>query len=95
MSSHTKGGGLGSVTATDIPANSKVNLDPRLAARGFLDDSPFLVIIRVNPGYVPDCVALREQISPRMITAQVRPSALKILERDPKVLSVSSSQPLR
>jgi hypothetical protein len=95
MSSRTRYSGFASLTPIDTPASSKIHIDPRLEARGLREDTPLLVIIRVNPGWkAPTCVSVREQISPRILTAQVALSALKRLEGDPDVLSVSSSRPL-
>jgi hypothetical protein len=54
------------------------------------------VIVKVqSPDYVPPGVAVRAQISPRLFTAVVPPSALYELEDDPEVESVSISQALR
>lgn len=95
MNAHARYKGFASLPPIDRPASSKVHIDPRLEARGLREDTPLLVVIRVNPGYVPDYVGVREQVSTRILTAQVALSALKRLEEDPAVISVSSSQPLR
>jgi hypothetical protein len=87
---YTRHGWLESSTSVEGPASSKIYIDPRLEARGLREDTPLLVMIQVNPGHVPEGVSVRKQISARILTAQVTPSALKRLEEDPDVISVSS-----
>ncbi|HVT19722.1 MAG TPA: hypothetical protein VHQ90_26500 [Thermoanaerobaculia bacterium] len=77
-------------------SRSKVELDLKHSARSPGSDAPFLAIIKVrHAGYVPNCVKLRTQISPEIITASVSPAALEKLEDDPEVVAVSRSRNLR
>jgi hypothetical protein len=74
---------------------SKVEFDIAREAYG-LGDAPFSAIVKVDePNYVPDCVTLRVRISPEIFTAQISPPDLELLEKDPRVVSISPSRLLQ
>ena len=53
-------------------------------------------IIQVKDAdYVPKCVKVRASIGPHLLTADLLQSDLSVLERDPKVESISISKPLK
>ncbi len=57
---------------------------------------PVQAIIKVNePDYTPACVTRRTSMSPFLFTAAFDRADLEILERDPKVETVSVSKALR
>lgn len=76
------------------PEGSKLELDVVQVAYA-REEISFSAIVQVNrANYVPECVRLRVRLSPELFTAQVTPPALKLLEQDPLVVSISASQPL-
>jgi hypothetical protein len=86
---------FGLLKEADEPETKKVRLNLSRFARGCLK-APFLATIRVNrAGYVPNYVTPRAKIGPELFTAVVEPSAIELLEQDPRVVSVSPSQLLR
>ncbi|MFE1602943.1 hypothetical protein [Methylobacterium sp. ID0610] len=53
-------------------------------------------IVKVlEPGYVPPTVKLRTRIDDLMLTAETEAGSLPELDKDPKVVSVSVSRPMR
>jgi hypothetical protein len=74
---------------------SKVELDVTQVAHG-LGEASFSAIVKVSrPDYVPDCVSVRVRLNAQLFTAQITPPALKLLEQDPLVVSISINKLLR
>ena len=74
------------------PEGPKIELDVVQAAQT-AEEVSFSAVVKVNrPNYVPDYVRLRVRLSPEVFTAQVTPPALKLLEQDPLVVSISANK---
>lgn len=48
-----------------------------------------------RPGYVPQGVEVRAQISPKIFTANLRSAVLEKLQNDPEVISIQPAKHLR
>lgn len=86
---------LTGLTMRDASGPHKLTGDVVRDAHGDAMRGRVAVIVKVSePDYVPSNVKLRARVSPELFTADVDAATLGELERDSRVLSVSTPRPI-